>query len=189
MVTLFSKPPTHIEVDGRRYLLRPSFDRVLETFDVFGDVFGRDWSDIDKIDYACWLLIQGRPRNKVAALNAAYDTLIEPQKADGPKCFDFVQDAGLIYAAFVQAYGIDLFEQRIHWWKFIQLLNALPSDTRFVEIVGIRTKPVPKPTKYNQKEIENLLRAKAKYGLVLTQEEREKQFQAGLAKIVQAFSR
>ncbi len=183
MVTLFYKPPEHVEVDGKRYRLKPSFDRVLETF----DVFTRDWPDADKIDYSCWLLIHGRPRDKAAALNAAYDVLIEPRKADGQKCFDFIQDAPLIYAAFMQAYGIDLFEQRIHWWKFITLLNALPSDTRFVEVVNIRTKPLPTPTKHNQKEIENLLRAKAKVGLVMSQEERERQFKDGLAKIAQAF--
>lgn len=185
MVTLYSRLPDRIEVDGRKYRLKPSFDRVLETF----DVFTRDWPDADKIDYACWLLIRGRPRNKVTALNAAYDALIEPKKADGPKTFDFVQDAPLIYAAFMQAYGIDLFQQRIHWWRFINLLNALPSDTRFVEVVSIRAKPLPKPTKHNQNEIENLLRAKAKYGLAISQEDREKQFQAGLAKIAQAFTR
>ncbi len=185
MVTLYSRLPDRIEVGGKRYKINPQFDRVLETF----DVFTRDWPDADKIDYACWLLIKGRPRNKAAALNAAYDALIEPRKAEGPKAFDFVQDAPLIYAAFAQAYGIDLFEQRIHWWKFIQLLNALPSDTRFVEVVNIRTKPLPTPTKHNQKEIENLLRAKAKYSLVMSQEEREKQFKDGLAKIAKAFTR
>lgn len=184
MVTLYSRLPDRIEVDGKTYKINPQFDRVLETF----DVFTRDWPDADKIDYSCWLLIQGQPRDKGAVLNAAYDVLIEPKKADGPKAFDFIQDAPLIYAAFLQAYGIDLFEQRIHWWKFISLLNALPSDTRFVEVVNIRTKPLPKPTKHNQKEIDNLLRAKAKYGLVMTQEEREKQFRSGLAKIAQAFS-
>ena len=182
MVTLYERLPDRVRVGGRTYRIHPEFDRVLEAF----DTFSHPWDNAEKVDYACWLLIRGRPPDKAAALNAVYDLLIEPKRASGQKTFDFVQDAPLIYAAFMQAYHIDLYNERLHWWKFIALLNALPSSTRFAEVVGIRTRPVPKATKHNQEQIGELMKAKAQYALHLSAEEREAQLQAGLAKLVQS---
>jgi hypothetical protein len=46
----------------------------------------------------------------------------------------------LISAAFQQAYGIGLDEiTSMHWWRFLGLLEGLPADTRFMEVVSIRT--------------------------------------------------
>ncbi len=57
-----------------------------------------------------------------------------PQKA----LFDFEYDAELIYAAFMQQYGIDLCESNIHWWKFRALVNGLAEDTNFSKVIQFR---------------------------------------------------
>lgn len=44
--------------------------------------------------------------------------------------FSFSEDAGCIYSAFIDSYGIDL--QTVvymHWWKFRILFDGLPEDT------------------------------------------------------------
>lgn len=107
------------------------------------------------------------------------------ENAETQRSMDMTQDADLIFASFYQAYGLNLFEMqgKLHWLCFRMLLQNLPSDTPLMRVIEVRTKPLPKPTKYNQKEIATLMRLKAKYRLELTQEEREKQFQQGLAKI------
>lgn len=60
--------------------------------------------------------------------------------------FDFDFDARYIYSAFLQTYGIDLYDQqgKLHWLKFVSLLNALPEDTMFRQIRQIRSTKVSK---------------------------------------------
>lgn len=54
--------------------------------------------------------------------------------------FNFDEDAGCIYAAFIECYGIDL--QKIsymHWWKFLSLFYGLPEDTEIKQRMMYRT--------------------------------------------------
>ena len=54
--------------------------------------------------------------------------------------FDFTVDADLIYAAFMQTYGIDLCDPavKLHFWKFMALLRNLPRETEFMQVVNLR---------------------------------------------------
>lgn len=51
---------------------------------------------------------------------------------------DFEQDSGRIYASFLQAYNIDLFEVELHWHKFLILLQNLPEWTTLSKVISIR---------------------------------------------------
>ncbi len=76
------------------------------------------------------------------ALDKAVWFLEGPNKptGKGEASFDYFQDANVIYGAFQQAYGLGLEEvTNLHWWAFLALLEAIPSGTRFMDIVGIRT--------------------------------------------------
>ena len=53
--------------------------------------------------------------------------------------FDFEADGDRIFASFRLAYGIDLTEVRMHWWKFMILLFSLPENTPFMQAVRLRT--------------------------------------------------
>lgn len=56
------------------------------------------------------------------------------------RAFDFEQDGGRIYAAFLQAYGIDLVQvEFLHWWAFLELLENLPDSTAMGQIMVWRT--------------------------------------------------
>lgn len=55
-----------------------------------------------------------------------------------PVC-DFETDGNRIFTSFRLAYGIDLTEVRMHWWKFLLLLFALPEETPFMQAVRLRT--------------------------------------------------
>ena len=68
-----------------------------------------------------------------------------PRKAAGinnNKPFDFKEDAELIYAGFIQQYGIDLQETDMHWWKFMILLENLGSETRLSKVMEYRTSDI-----------------------------------------------
>lgn len=172
---------------GKKVELLSTFERVLELQEVFRD---RSLLPYDKDRAAKVLLFGGarltKPEFKEAFLLAC--NVLFPQKPyDGPRAFDLQQDAALIYAAFWQTYGIDLHRvEGLSWESFVALLGGLPSNTRFMEVVQIRLKPLPKPTKHNQEEIRKLMEAKAKYRIRLTEEEEKNQFQAGLQRLAQS---
>lgn len=185
-MNLYDKLPTSLTYKGRKYKLNLSFDRVLEMFDLQGRT---DLSDAAKLEASLFLLVKTRHRPDVGLLEAVIGLLTEPgRQADNKRSFDFRQDAKYIYSAFMQAYGIDLFEQRdkLHWWKFLAMLNGLPSDTRFSEIVQLRLRPMPKPTKYNAQERAELARQKAMFRLEVSEEERQANLQSGLLKMFRA---
>ena len=56
----------------------------------------------------------------------------------GMPLVDWDLDADLIYAAFMQAYGIDLIKASLHWHKFLALFSALPEETLMVKIMSYR---------------------------------------------------
>lgn len=74
---------------------------------------------------------------------------------DGPPpeepAYSYEHDAGYIYAAFMQAYGIDL-SKNIHWWQFRALFQSLPEDTMLMKIIGYRTAKVPAKASAEQRQ-------------------------------------
>lgn len=181
MANIFTPLPYEVLVKGRIYTLTPHFDNVLQMYQA---IEGLDtW---DKPEVMLSYLVKQDVKPSLELLQAVSKVLFPPSKGSGEKAFDFVQDSALIYAAFMQAYHIDLIEEqgKLHWWKFQSLLNGLPSNTRFSEIVAIRMKPIPAPTKYNQQEREELMRLKSLYAVKLSAEERQEQLQQSLRNVV-----
>jgi len=64
--------------------------------------------------------------------------LSERRKPSRKQGLDYWTDARLIISAFRQAYGIDLTEDEMHWWKFVSLLEGIPGNTRLGEVEAIR---------------------------------------------------
>ena len=90
-----------------------------------------------------------------------------PQIGPQRKLMDFEADSDYIYASFKQAYGMDLIKERgkLGWKNFCKLLDGLPDKTKLKEVMRIRAMDVPEPTKYNQKERQNIMELKAYYAL------------------------
>lgn len=68
----------------------------------------------------------------------------EKDKKKEEKMFDLLVDSGRIFAAFFQIYRINLSTARMHWWKFMELLEGLPTGTRLSEVVSIRARKIEK---------------------------------------------
>lgn len=177
--------PWSITLDsGRRIELYASFDRVLAFLDV---LHGKSMTEEDTEKTALFLLFGDQrltARETREALAKAQNILFKQQKGkdSGPRVLDVHQDAALILAAFRQAYGIDLYHEqgRLHWLEFLALLNGIPKDTRLSEVMEIRACKVPPTTKNNHEQVRALMKAKAKYAIHITEEERQTQWQAGL---------
>ena len=172
--------PNGVTVDGRFYKLDFDFRNVLRMM----DELDRDDIMPEARAYNAIKCLTNRPKNVPKVLEAVKGLLFqEKPKKDAQKVTDFVQDAGMIRAAFRQAYGIDLYRDRLHWIEFSELLNAIPEGSRYAEVVGIRVRPMPAPTKWNAQEREWLLKAKADVAIHLSEKEQAKKYQEDVAKV------
>lgn len=189
--TLSDLPPTYVKVGGKKYWIRTSFRSALLALDVIKDGL---LSEYEKMDLIIESLVKNpfvkwMPAEKKMSLysSIASDFLSHGQekKTSSKKVMDLVQDKSLIIAAFRQSYGIDLCSRSLdlHWWTFLDLLAGIPADTRLMEIVSIRSRPLPKPTKYNHEERAQLMRLKSEYALKLSDEEKQAQMQDGLRRM------
>lgn len=148
MSVLTENFPESVTVDGVERPINGGFRTVLRCYEIQGN--NTDLSEKDLIKMLClfykkeglfseehidrmfWFFSCGREKKKKSF----------PRKIAGinnKQPFDFEEDADLIYAGFLQQYGIDLQEEDMHWWKFMILLENLGTDTRLSRIMEYRT--------------------------------------------------
>lgn len=149
MSTLTNSFPASVTVNGVEYSIHADFRTVLRCFEIQGqkqELSESELLDMLKLFYNTnqltatenhvnkmfWFFSCGREKEKKKF----------PRKIAGindKQPFDFEEDADLIYAGFMQQYGIDLQESNMHWWKFMILLENLGSGTRLQKVMEYRT--------------------------------------------------
>lgn len=180
-MTFFEPLPYSVSFNGKQYALTPSFDNILRMYGCCDGLIG-----MEQVDMMLHWLIKGKHPLSPELLAAICDLLFpQSEEAVQQKSFDYIQDSPYIYAAFLQAYGIDLYKEqgRLHWWQFLDLLAGLPKDTRLSEIIQIRLMEIPKATAHNAEQRMEILRLKAKYQLKLSAEERQRNLENGLQRM------
>ena len=176
--------PYSVEYNGRVYKLTPAYDNVINMYQaLMGDLL-----EHEKIDLIKYYLFDEDEKNiDIGAINAAINVLFpKPSRnQETKKVFDFYQDAPYIYSAFLQAYHLDLFEERgkLHWLKFSALLSSIPDNTKLSQIMQIRMAEIPKPTKYNGDLRAKLIKQKQMYALEVSDNERQMALKNGFLKI------
>lgn len=135
-------------IEDRKYRINTDFRVWLRVYDIIRSGMNISADGISEI----FMLILPRgssiPADIGAAVSAAVGFLLRSMgekevrhrgRAKAKKVFDFAEDEGLIYAAFLAQYGIDLFKvEYLHWYSFLDLLNALCGEHRLLEIIRIR---------------------------------------------------
>lgn len=167
---LHERLPESVTVGGKTYALDLDFRNVL----LLMDTLARDDLIPGAKEYrALKCVMRHPPKNTTAVLEEVKKILFPDsrKRKEDKKITDFNQDADLIRAAFMQAYHINLFRDRLHWLEFTCYLSGLPEGSRYCDILGIRARPMPAPTKYNQEERQWLMRAKSEYALEMSAEE------------------
>lgn len=173
---LTSELEDRFEYEGKTIHLGLAFDNVLRMFEVFNHFL---FSSYEKIDIALEILIKEYDliedmdiQEKNALLLFIMNQFLgidtnDNQDSTSKKVFDFQQDAGIIYASFMNCYHIDLIEQqgKLHWMKFIQLFNHLDDKSKFKEVVNIRKMPMPKQEKGNEEYRKQIAEMKRIYAL------------------------
>ena len=178
--------PEGVTVDGRFYRMDFDFRNVLRMIDILDDnTLLPEAKAYNALHCLC-----KRPRNVLKVCNAVKDLLFNQRRkkavSAGPKVTDWVQDAALIRAAFRQAYGIDLYREKLHWFEFSELLGAIPEGNRYSDIMEIRARPMPAPTKWNQHEREWLMKAKAECALEINEKDRMRKYHQDVGNVASA---
>lgn len=181
MFALNYKIDDAIDIGGEIYEVDMSFDNVLLFLDMLND---KGIIELEKIFQGINILlgvsflygfeiqrkIFNALLNKVVAveeIETSTDREGNPMPVpEQKKTYDLKHDAEYIYASFMQAYGIDLFESQgeLHWLKFKALLSGLPEDTKFRQVISIRTRSYPKG-KHSAEERKQLRELKELYAL------------------------
>ena len=177
MKDLYSDYLHEVEVDGRKVRVWPSFDVVIQIIDLQKN------KALTLEDY---VLGKRYPLHTAAAIvTETMEKLGGSEKKAKEAFFSFTQDAFLIYAAFRQAYGIDLHAERgkMHFSEFVALFSALPEDTRLSKVMSVRAQPIPAMNKNNVKQVQQLIRLKTLWRIKPEVGEEEEGLQNGLQKI------
>lgn len=151
MYSLEKKPENSFELNGVTYQVNLSFNRVIKAFSFVED---ENLSDGEKVERAFdTFIVDPFPYDNVQIkapivaqlfdyINANPYGHTEDDSEDSEddtgvySDFDFEQDAGAIYASFLQQYGINLSQEFdvMHWDEFIALFQNLNSDTPIQQI-------------------------------------------------------
>lgn len=178
-MNIYDEYPASVELEGSKYLLNLSYDRVLRVMDV------QEMDDLtaaDKLQVQCaWLLAESEPlpsdpETCARIISAVFALFPKSEERVQERYIDFHQDAALIRSGFMRAYGMDLTREKPHFLQFMELLADLPEDTALMRTIDIRRRPIPKPTKDNAELIAQLQQAKARVAIKVTEEERRSRF-------------
>lgn len=141
MSILTKKLPDTVTVDGKQYIINTDFRIWIQ----FSELAFSTQSDISALAQIFTLVFEELPPNirlSVEALINFYSFQKENASAlakkTTKKVFDYSSDAGYIYAAFLQQYGIDLTSVNMHWWTFKTLFDSISEETHFGKILQYR---------------------------------------------------
>lgn len=203
MLDLSRKLTDKLVIDDEEFPLNLSFDNVLRLFEMWRD---EDVPEFVKPHFGIRILTgetledftveeMSEVFNEVfeehISLSTVEDNHVEYDLAGNPMKttasngkqeqapYDIRYDGDYIYASFLQAYGIDLFDVqgKLHWKKFNALLSGLPEGTKFMEVVKIRKWKAQKGDSAEYKE--EMRRLQKDYALpyeIIEEEEYEEEF-------------
>ena len=161
--------PEQVEINGTRYDIRYGF-RTMIAIEI---VMYGDMSDEDKIEQALSLFYRNKiPDNGERAIEkllwfhrcgmTGEDADLQEgtgHKKQQCRAYDFVQDAGMIYAAFKQQYGVNLHtikSDEMHWWEFSSLFDGLTDMTKMGKVIYWRTCDTRNMSKIERKYIQEM---------------------------------
>ena len=139
----FLPPSDYVIIDGHKYKINADFRNWISIIEKVSD------SKLSLRHKLCVLLTNGYVDELPPNIDTAISSLIEfmnrgktksgTVKSNSSRLFDFTADEGLIYAAFMQQYGIDLYRTNMHWHEFCTLFSALDENCAFMKVVFYRS--------------------------------------------------
>lgn len=143
---LTNELPESVYIDALKYPFNADYKRFIK-FEIMMD--DNDLSEMEKLqtvlklfygDQMMFIENYQEAIEQVFYMYACGEDIKNTKENKGNKTpvYSFVYDDKYIYAAFIQAYNINLLRTNMHWWAFKALLDSLPEDTFFRKIVSYR---------------------------------------------------
>jgi hypothetical protein len=135
-----------ISLGGKQYCLDVSFHNVMKATALLKD---SDISERVRVSTVLRLLLTPvshiRTRffsfsQKTVLLKTLFDTLVTNSNTNksSDSILSLENDGVLIYSAFMQVYGIDLYKDRLDWRSFCALLSCIPENTALFSVMRAR---------------------------------------------------
>ncbi len=184
MSILTEQLPAEVLVGGKTYSIRTDFRVWVQ----FSQLAFSGKSDAVSVAQMLTLIFEELPPDMKETFSALMDfysfqreSVRASQGKNNKRVFDYDADAGYIYAAFLQQYGIDLTRANMHWWTFKTLFDSISEDTHFGKILQYRCTDT---TQIKDKEMKKFYqKMKQAYALPdnRTEEQKERDFAEGLS--------
>lgn len=97
-----------------------------------------------------WFYSCGNKKKELKKINQKEEIVKKDKKRK--QIYSFEQDDFLIYSAFMEQYGIDLNETKLHWWKFKAMFDGLNDNMLFSKVMGYRSIDLSKIQDKKQRE-------------------------------------
>jgi len=189
MLSLSYRPNKQVEIEGQLFEINLSFDNILKLIDMLNDselsekykvilgtnmLFGVSFlfpfDRLQEIFTTVFYTYIAKETSETVETDIQGNPMPPRYREDQASNYSLKYDADYIFASFYQAYQIDLIDQqgKLSWEKFNALLMGLPKDTKFKEVMEIRTwtpyKGCSKEEKNRMKKLQKLYALPEKVG-------------------------
>ena len=189
MISLQREPSNVFVWENREYAFHPYFNRVLTVIlEVLPDTL---LDDAEKVSLTIRAFSEDAPIEAGVFEGMIHELFPRQDRKNEKKLIDFEQDAGLIYAAFLQTYAIDLYKQRnqMDWRIFQALLQAIPENTELSRVISLRAQKLPKKTKHNADYVDSLANAKRAVALKEPEADKKKRLAEAWKRVAESWVR
>ena len=126
-------------------------DKVALSINLYFNRQPKSYEEMDKMTKAImWFYSCGNKKKELKESNQR-EQIVKKEKRK-KQIYSFEQDDFLIYSAFMEQYGIDLTEAKLHWWKFKAMFDGLNDDILFSKVMGYRSIDLSKIEDKKQRE-------------------------------------
>lgn len=141
---LLDQPPRSVFINGKEWAINSNFYIGIKFEMLIQD---KDVKGYELCARALSLYYPTPPDDPGEALSKALwfyscgrETPHAGSQGDSVQAYSFDDDDNLIYAAFLDQYGVDLSDiPYLHWWKFQAMFENLRPDHKFCQVMHYRT--------------------------------------------------
>lgn len=164
--------PEYAEIDGKEYKIDTSFKTAIRCFEINDD---KTISDNERSLAIIYLLFGFIPKDNIQTFFEKAILFLQCGKSNEEqrsqkKDMDFTQDRSYIVSSFMNVYHMNLNDEDIHFWYFIELIQGLDDRCILNKVREIRNYDISQLK--DEKERSRILRMKQDLAL----EQDQKQF-------------
>ena len=132
--------PEYAEIKGKKYKIDTDYRTALRCFEVVNDP---NITDFERAKAIVYLLFDFIPEKDFDLFLEKAKTFLEcgdskNNQKNGKKDMDFEKDRSYIVASFMSDYHINITQEKLHFWYFIELIVGLKEDCVLNRIRDIR---------------------------------------------------